>query len=599
MPEQTASPNRRIINCHTHIFTGDYVPPYLAKTMAGPLYFLFPITLFIRFFRWWFKSKYSPYRWRFQTWYKKLARGLYRAKIALTRYWILRIAKFVIGVIILASMFYEVYTWKLRDMLVENGIGTGALDKFHNWLGEKGIVIITDSFWLKAFLLVLLLLFFTSGKNLLLFVLRQTSRFFKMLPGKQTTEMIKRYVNIVRYARYLRQSDIFTKLTAQYPIGTGMIVLPMDMEFMAAGKPLKPYRDQMEELAKLKKSRGEQIYPFIFIDPRRTHVGDQLFFDYDVVGGKVILKDCFVKEYIEDKKFSGFKIYPALGYYPFDENLLALWKYAADNGIPLMTHCIRGVIYYRGSKKNDWDEHPVFKQAMGKNNESPDADEDEPTGDKYQPMLLPQMRMVDLQEVFTHPLNYLCLLDPELLAVVIGRTNNEKVKQLFGYNAEEGTITGHLKDLKICFGHFGGDDEWVKYFENDRDNYGSQLARFPDKGINFLRNENTGELKPGKPEQIWKYADWYSIICSLMLQYDHIYADISYILHSEMGILPLLKQTMKHAKLRTRVLYGSDFYVVRNHKSDKNMLTNMTGGLTVEEFEQMAVENPVRYLARQ
>jgi len=591
-----SSPPPKIINCHTHIFTGDYVPPYLARTLAGPAYVLLPITLFIRIARWWYKSKFSPYQWRFQTWYKRIARTLYRIRIGLTRYFILKLIKLAVGLVILLSIFREAYDWELRGLLMERNISTRQLDKFQTLLEKNGIIIITDSILLKAVLLIILLLFFQSGKNLLLFLLRKTSAFFRMLPGKQSTEMIKRYINIVRYARYRRQSDIFTKLTNQYPAGSGMIVLPMDMEFMGAGKPMKPYSAQMADLARIKINHPKQIYPFVFVDPRRTHVDEQVFFDYEIENGKVVLKDCFIKDYIETKKFSGFKIYPALGYFPFDEVLLPLWKYAADNGIPIMTHCIRGVIYYRGKKKKAWDEHPIFKQAMEKEGSSDDGDNEMSESD-FEPMLLPQMKMVELQDVFTHPLNYLCLLDPALLIQVIGLSKDEKLKQLFGYDSSAQTITQHLKDLKICFGHFGGDDEWIRYFEKDRDNYGSQLQKHPDRGINFLRNEKN-EIKLGKPEQIWKSADWYSIICSLMLQYDHIYADISYILHSDAGILPLLKQTMKHDTLKTRVLYGSDFYVVRNHKSDKNMLATMSGGLTKEEFEQMAGVNPVKYLER-
>ncbi|MBK9961224.1 MAG: hypothetical protein IPP06_07755 [Saprospiraceae bacterium] len=57
-----------------------------------------------------------------------------------------------------------------------------------------------------------------------------------------------------------------------------------------------------------------------------------------------------VKEYIEINKLNGFKIYPALGYYPFDEELLLLWKYAADHQIPIMTHVIKGTVFYRDRK---------------------------------------------------------------------------------------------------------------------------------------------------------------------------------------------------------------------------------------------------------
>jgi predicted TIM-barrel fold metal-dependent hydrolase len=359
----------------------------------------------------------------------------------------------------------------------------------------------------------------------------------------------------------------------------------MDMEFMGAGKSPKEYGQQMAELLEIKKDHPNEAFPFIFIDPRRKTVGNQKFFGYEIVNGKVVLEEgCFIKEYIEQHQFSGFKIYPALGYFPFDEMLLPLWKYAEQNCIPLMTHCIRGVVYYRGSKEKSWDSHPLFEQAMGR--------------EEYKPLLLPQMKAIDVQEIFTHPLNYVCLLNKEWLAKVVAKTTDPKIKTLFGYNEQTKEIATGLEDLKICFGHFGGEDEWGRFFEKDRDNFSSQLIRKPDFGLDFSTRDSKGKPVPGRMEQYWKSADWYTIICSLMLQHDHVYADISYILHGDLAILPLLRQTLQHQKLKTRVLYGTDFYVVRNHKSDKNMLADMRGGLLKEEFEQISEENPLSYLSR-
>ena len=593
--------NKPIINCHTHIFTGDCVPPLLARTLVpAPFYWLLPLTPLVKLVRWWFKSKYSPFQWRFQPWYKKLVRGLYRVKMSITRYWVLTLLKAVIGLVILFSIFHSLYAPFIRSWLAGQGVPVKIPDNLDSWLVRNGILVITDSFWLKALLLIILLLFFPSGRNLLWFVLRMFSRFFKMLPGKTTTDLLKRYINIIRFARYTRQSDILTKLTNQYPPGSSMVVLPMDMEFMGAGRQPKPYHTQMEELAELKTKRPGKIHPFGCVDPRRKESGGKVFLDYVISENSVTLGDCFIKEYIEDKEFSGFKIYPALGYFPFDEALLPLWKYAADNGIPIMTHCIRGVIYYRGPKKKEWDFHPVFEQAMGTGVDPKAADtrmnEEENEQEGYEPLLLPQMKAVDVQEIFTHPLNYACLLKKEWLAVLVGKAKDPRIKVLFGYDEQKKTIRHGLDHLKICFGHFGGEDEWAKFFEKDRDNYASQLVKFPTKGINFLGDGSI--IKRGKPEQIWRSADWYSIICSLMLQHEQVYADISYILHGDLQILPLLKHTMQNDKLKTRVLYGSDFYVVRNHKSDKNMLADMMGGLSAAEFEQVAHTNPLSYLAR-
>jgi predicted TIM-barrel fold metal-dependent hydrolase len=178
----------------------------------------------------------------------------------------------------------------------------------------------------------------------------------------------------------------------------------------------------------------------------------------------------------------------------------------------------------------------------------------------------------------------------------VQKAKDDRIRAVFGYDKTTGKMQYDLHDLKLCFGHFGGDDEWQRFFESDRDNYASQLEKHPGTGIDFTHHDN-GEDAPGKLEQIWKGVDWYSIICSLMWQYPNVYSDISYIVHNP-DILPLLKKTLQkdNGRLRERVLYGTDFYVVRNHKSDKNMLADMLAGLTEEEFGLIARTNPGSYL---
>lgn len=61
-----------------------------------------------------------------------------------------------------------------------------------------------------------------------------------------------------------------------------------------------------------------------------------------------------------------------------------------------------------------------------------------------------------------------------------------------------------------------------------------------------------------KLEDCWKTVDWYSIICSLILQHDNVYADISYILHNA-KVFNLLKETIHNPNLGKKVLYGTDF----------------------------------------
>jgi predicted TIM-barrel fold metal-dependent hydrolase len=453
-------------------------------------------------------------------------------------------------------------------------------------------------------IVVLVLLFIPSGRNLILFVTNKLWNYMGKLPGKNAKELIKRYLTIGRHAFHLHQYDTFARLTRQYPPATAFVTLPMDMEYMKAGRLKKKnrYRKQMEDVASIKKNHSHVIYPFVFADPRRFgdvrkeknyQQGDKEYFNYTIATDKegkksVKLTDCFINDYIENEQlsFSGFKIYPALGYYAFDEKLLPLWKYAADNNLPVLTHCIRGTIFFRGIKKRDWYQHPVFEEFAGKDSNS---------NDTFKPLLLPQRKNIDFTVNFTHPLNYLCLLDETLLRQIISQSKDQKLKDLFGYTDDTTELTSDLRNLKLCLGHFGGDDEWKRFLDKDRDNFSTKLQEFPLRGIDFL-HDNDGNRSKTKTEQVWKGADWYSIICSMMLQYPNVYADISYILHDDALIVPLLKQTLQNSKLRERVLYGTDFYVVRNHKTDKEMLADMMSGLDTNDFDQIARTNPRIFL---
>lgn len=576
-----------IINSHTHIFTVEDVPPELARTIVPwPFYHILNTGWIAGLFGFFTRS---GQRVKASSRYKRLVRVIYSIRMALQRYFVLKLVKFLTIILILASAYSDQYMSIIRPFILKYGISVTWPDSLHNWLVSSGMIIITNSWAIKLFFLIILLVLFPSGRHMLWIVLKQVNRFVKMLPGKQMTELLKRYLNIVRFANYKEQSLVFSRLYKQYPPGSKMIVLPMDMAFMKAGQPKRSYADQMDMLAKIKENHEGHFFPFVFVDPRRTEAGGKIHFDFTAKDGVIELKDCFIKDYIETKQFSGFKIYPALGYFPFDERLLPLWKYAADRGIPIMTHCIRGVIYYRGKKEKKWDTHPVFCQYLGK-----DDPLYVPQDSDYKNMLLPQMKAVELQEIFTHPLNYACLYKKELLIKIVQQ--HPSLYEVFGYDSVTKTMKYDLSHLKLCFAHFGGEDEWLKYFEKDRTNFGHHLVQFPDKGIDFLKNSQ-GNIRKSH-DNLWDTADWYSIICSLMLQHDHVYADISYILHGDLEIMPLLRSTLQHEKLRLRVLYGSDFYVVRNHKSDKNMLTDIQGGLLKSEFDQVARINPVKYLAK-
>lgn len=566
-----------IINCHTHIFKGNHVPPHLGKTFVPwPLHRL----LTVPFILWIFRTFINYKRKKYEDPYIEKRRNRVKRKIGIQRNFLLRTLIAFLKIALSIHAVFIAFNW------LELDVEFSIIDRVQTWFSDNSLLLPIKKIPLQITIVTLVVLFVKSGRNLLWFIAKKTLKFLSLLPGKMTRNLIGRYAQLGRFTIYEDQSTTFSKLVQQYAPGSKFIVLPMDMEYMEAG-PLKQgsrYKDQMAELAKIKSEskNKDAILPFVFVEPRRI-IKDKSHLEYrfDSASEKIVLDDCFIKKYIEDKKFSGFKIYPALGYYPFEEVLLPLWLYAADNQIPIMTHCIVGTIFYRGKKKKEWDEHPIFKEYINLTNK------------KTGPMLLPDWKNMDFCTNFTHPLNYLVLLEEELLRIWVAK-GSQATKNLFGFIDEKTKLKRDLSHLKICLAHFGGDDQWQKYLEHDRYNYAQELIKNPDEGIDFIHTK-TGAFSWKKLEDCWKYVDWYSIICSMLIRYPNVYADISYILYNQ-EIFPLLKETINTPKLGKKVLFGTDFFVVRNHSSEKGLVSDTLGQLTREEFNKIARINPFHYL---
>lgn len=228
---------------------------------------------------------------------------------------------------------------------------------------------------------------------------KKTSKFFydvfSTLRKHEVALLIKKFHAFLTIGDLKSQLEIFKFLQSFYPVGTRFCVLPMDMEFMKAGNVKQSYLDQLKELAAIKQDPAyrELIYPFVFVHPERKDILDIL------------------KKYIEEKDFAGIKLYPPLGYYPFDERLNEVYAYAEKYQIPITTHCARGGVFYKGDITNDMLIHPK-------------------TGDH-----ITERKNKFFTDIYTDPDNYHYVLE-------------------------------QYPDLKINLAHFGGYDEWQKYLDN-------------------------------------------------------------------------------------------------------------------------------------
>jgi uncharacterized protein len=292
--------------------------------------------------------------------------------------------------------------------------------------------------------------------------------------GHTPRSRLARYARILETSYERDQKAIFEIVQDFYPQGTRFVILPMDMTYMNAGPLRKPVAEQHDELEGLKSKYPELIVLFAAVDPRHPNV----------VATTI--------ELLERREFRGIKLYPPLGYHPDHPALSELYRHAADRAIPILSHCSRRGVLYRGK--------PTDKQAI-----------------------------IQL----ANPDNYLRILDAH-------------------------------PQLKLCLAHFGGDEEWEKYRKES-----SRSGSWPAKIADMIRSG----------------------------RYENLYTDISYTLFADEEYVHILKDLLADPRLRTRVLFGSDFYVVEDAKLEERQTWPRIRSVLGEDlFRAIAEQNPSEFL---
>ncbi|MCU0369895.1 MAG: amidohydrolase [Bacteroidales bacterium] len=255
---------------------------------------------------------------------------------------------------------------------------------------------------------------------------KAVSRALNNLNPFSDDDTLDRYMKFVKIGRLGSQQKIFEECKRFYPDDTHFAVLPMDMAFMGAGKVPRDYPEQLKELADLK-VKYPQIIAFVHIDPRRKGFLDLL------------------KKSVEEWGFRGVKIYPPLGYFPYDPDLYPVYDYCVKQKLPVISHCSPyNPVHFKGSKK---ELHHLLSKSKT-------------------PIDLKKENRKELCANFTNPKNWEYVLND-------------------------------FNDLKICLGHFGSAYYWKKYIENpgDPDNWfvviKAMLAKYKNlyADISFTLNE--------------------------------------------------------------------------------------------------------------
>ncbi|HEY1046541.1 MAG TPA: amidohydrolase family protein [Bacteroidia bacterium] len=238
-------------------------------------------------------------------------------------------------------------------------------------------------------------------------------RLIKLISRKRGHSMFQRYLEFLEIGTQNSQTDIFRYLKDNYnTLSNDMrfIVLTLNMDHMDT-QPSYHARieDQLAEIDKLRTYYPNNVFPFLGVDPRHKS-GEELV--------------SWIKDKFKGMKYFGLKLYPAMGYFPFDPGLDAMYQWAQDNNVPVMTHCTRSGNFYTGRMN---DVIPVNNVAT-LNPNSPSMLTIHNKVSRFRGNEKVWKDNKHACNLFSHPENYLPIL--------------EKYPQ-----------------LKLCIAHFGGEDE--------------------------------------------------------------------------------------------------------------------------------------------
>jgi predicted TIM-barrel fold metal-dependent hydrolase len=347
------------------------------------------------------------------------------------------------------------------------------------------------------------------------------------------------------------QMDIFRMAFdhgQQFDPSIRIIGLTMNMDYMDSrpSENQKPFETQLEQVKDIKRFYPRNFFPFLGIDPR--HKGGVNMVNW--------AKDYFEKGVTDAQGvvfpyFCGIKLYPALGFFPFDPRLKELYSYAEQNEIPVMTHTTRVGSQYIGAQIESL--IPKAPDMLGADlNANTAAAKDsiiKRIATFYNNGWVKNSKIGDNDfacDLFGHPENYILLLE-------------------------------NFPKLKICLAHMGGSNE-------------------------ILTNPSDSDVQ--KVRKVDSPA-WFDRIQSMMIEYPNLYTDISYTLSSfgnekEQEVLDrvikLLGMNDKQGQpLAKRVLFGTDFFMTEQEARETELYSVAKEKLA-PWFDLISRDNPQDFI---
>jgi predicted TIM-barrel fold metal-dependent hydrolase len=350
---------------------------------------------------------------------------------------------------------------------------------------------------------------------------------FKILYNKKADKRkeVDKYVAFLDVGTNASQLDVFrTALDAGKPFDADIRIvgLTMNMDFMDSQPSRKQisFETQLEEIKAIKRYYPTHFFPFLGIEPRHKSGREMVNWAKPYFESGVVTPDGKVYPY-----FCGLKMYPALGFFPFDPKLEEIFRFAEEHHLPVMTHCTR-----------------VGSQYIGALIES----------------LIPDSpSMIDIpgnQNILNARINIESRIAEYRKRGWIKNSkigSNDLACDLFGHPENYIPVLEMFPNLKLCLAHMGGSNEVAKL--------------------------DTGDLKKIREVDI---MSWFEHIEIMMKKYPNLYTDVSYTLsdfNDREGVV--YKTTVAFLntldndgrRLGDRVLFGTDFFMTEQERRESEL----------------------------
>jgi len=164
-------------------------------------------------------------------------------------------------------------------------------------------------------------------------------------------------------------------------------------------------------------------------------------------------------------------------------------------------------------------------------------------------------------------------------AIVRSKEHKDNKNEAISFGAPRNYIDilkAHPK-LRLCLGHCGGDGAWSAYLNKPNSNDRQFSGAPDDSGMDNWLHEILEMLRSE--------------------QFDNLFVDISYVIFHYRENAKILKVLLEDSRVRSQVLFGTDFYMVELEDfSEKQLSMFLRATIGRKYFNQIAEINPKRYL---